>query len=48
MIMRDHTRFEVCDAVLMKIPVVRDMIPCRVVHRYNICIHQHFVKTCCR
>jgi hypothetical protein len=46
--MKDHPRFEVLDAVLMKIPVFRVMIPCREVHRYNIHILQHFGKTSCR
>jgi len=48
MIMKDRARFEVFDAALMKILVFRDTIPCKVVHSYNICIHQHFVKTYCR
>jgi hypothetical protein len=47
-IMKDCGRFEVFDAVLIKILVFRDMIPCRVVHSYNICIHRHFLKTYCR
>jgi hypothetical protein len=48
MMIKDHARFEVLDAVLMKIPVFMVMIPCRVVHRYNIHILQHFEKTSCR